>query len=58
MVAWNPTIQCDGCRDQYTCRYTTSPEQLAEWLREEGWSVDGDQHVCPTCAKRSPDPPV
>lgn len=51
MVAWNPTIQCDGCGDQYKCCYTTSQERLVELLRAEGWSIDGDQHVCPNCVE-------
>lgn len=51
MVAWNPTVQCDECGDQYTCRYTTTPQRLVEWLRAENWLVDGDRHTCPNCAK-------
>lgn len=55
MTAYNPTVQCDSCGDQYHSRMTPGNRDTVEkWLREEGWLVNGDSHVCPACAGQRP----
>jgi hypothetical protein len=47
----NTTIQCDGCGERSAYRWTTSMKRLVEFLREDGWILDADLNLCPTCAR-------
>ncbi len=51
------TVQCDSCGDEYkpvggptVYRYQPDGRDVIDrLLRDAGWTVDGDRHICPTC---------
>ena len=42
-------IQCDACRSAWT--FTSG--DIVVGLRDAGWNVVGERHVCPRCVRRN-----
>lgn len=42
-------IQCDACRSAWT--FTSG--DIVIGLRDAGWNVVGERHVCPVCVRRN-----
>jgi hypothetical protein len=52
---WTPKIQCDKCGTQYIAHglhgwdSLHDPARVEHVIRENGWQIDGDRHICPEC---------